>query len=139
MTNKVFFIFFFSNSAPSSIVANLPATWSPWDQSQLFLQQRHSLTTQSQQPLSIQSKISKYLQSLNKITMITNHRLHRHQMTPIRNENVDFLPLGKSPQKVNQKTLKTTYSSRSLTTDKETTFNLAENNKYLSNSLNCLI
>lgn len=132
------FFSLFLYAAPSSIVASLPATWSPWDQSQLFLQQRNSLITQ--QPLSTQNKISRYLQSLNKITMITNRRLHRHQMTPIKSENVDFSPLARSRLKVNQKTLKATnrtYSSRSLTTEK-TSLNLAEHNKYLSNSLNCL-
>lgn len=72
--------------------------------------------------------------------MITNHPLHHHPMTPIKNENADFLTLERNRLKVNQKTLHNSLSSKSLTTEKESSFNnLAEHNKFFSNSLNCLI
>lgn len=134
-------MYFFSFLAPSSIVASLPLTWSPWDQSPLFLQQRLSLTPKATQQLSVQTKISKYLQSLgNVMTSTLPH--HPPQTIPIKSENVDCSISGKKrPTKTKQKTLNSTFSSRSLTSDKENnaiTQDLVEKNKYFSNSLNCL-
>lgn len=68
--------------------------------------------------------------------MITNQPLHHHQMIPIKNENVDFSILEKNQTKIKRKTLNTTFSSKSLTTE---TLNLDEKNKFFSNSLDsCL-
>lgn len=130
------------STAHSSIVPSLPATWSPWDQSPLFLQQQHSLTSQSQPQVSVQSKISKYLQSLNKI-MTTTNPPHPHRPTmPIRKESVDYSILERSQSaRAKSKILNNTYSSKSLTTDddrRESFFDHIEQNKYFSNSLNCL-
>lgn len=71
----------------------------------------------------------------------TNPPLHPHPMTPIRNENEDFSILERNhPVNVKRKALNSTFSSKSLTTDNVTSFNLlVDQNKYFSNSLDsCL-
>jgi hypothetical protein len=138
MSEENKFSFSFISAAPSSIVPGLPVTWSPWDPSPLFLQQRHSLTPQASQQLSIQTKISKYLQSLGNVTMTSNHPPHPPPPIPIKSESADYSISERKPQAkaTKQKTLNSTYSSRSLTSENDEI--IAEQNKYFSNSLNCL-
>lgn len=127
---------FLHKTASSSIVPNLPATWTPWDPSPTFLQQKHSLTSQSQQAPSLQNRIAKYLRSL---TTTTNPPLRRHQTMPTRSENVDCSTLERSLIKAKRKALNATFSSKSLTTDNDRNeIPFLGEHKYFSNSLNCL-
>lgn len=115
---------------PSSQVLNQLATsWSPWEQSPLFLQQRHSLS-------SIQVP-SYLLRSINSISNVktTSQPTHHPLATKARNENENSSPSERSPT---SRKLKIHNSVKSLVNRPSREGNLMEDYKFLSNSLNCL-
>lgn len=116
----------FTQQAHSLLARNqLEASWSPWEPSPLFLQQRFSLTSST--PDYLQRSTSSISNSSAKI--ISQQTPHLSMAKP-KGENVDSFPSEKSPARRKLKTLNPA-DDRRMSEEKSST----DDYKYLSNNL----